>query len=241
MIIKRLILLLSLYGYVHAQNGGMYTFNFMQFSNSARVEALGGYTLSLYDEDASLGISNPASINISHHGQLNLNYVNYFADSDFGFSSYTHHFKNIGTFTGSICYANYGKFEYADASGERNGSQFSANDLLLQGGIGRKIDSNLSVGANIKLAGSFLESYSAFAMAVDLGINYQIRSRGFGAGLVFENIGYQIKGYTEGNHESLPFAAHLGISKKLGHAPFRFSFTYHDLQRWDLTYSLFML
>ena len=44
------------------------------------------------------------------------------------------------------------------------------------------------------------------------------------------------KSYTIGNSESLPFGIHLGISKKLGHAPFRFTFTYHDLQRWNLTY-----
>ncbi len=236
MINKKLIFLLGLYSCIFAQNGGIYTFNFMQFSNSARVEALGGYTLSLYDQDASLGLNNPACINITHHGQLNLNYVNYFADSDFGFTSYSHHLKKLGTFTGSICFANYGIFEYADASGERNGSTFSANDILLQGGIGRRIDSNLSIGANIKLAGSFLESYNAFGAAIDLGVNYQKRSNGFGAGLVIENLGFQLKGYTTKNHEPLPLAAHIGISKMLGHAPFRFSFTYHDIQKWDLTY-----
>ena len=236
MITRRLIFLFSLYSCIYAQNGGMYTFNFMQFSNSARVEALGGYTLALNDEDGTLGINNPASINISHHGQLNLNYVNYFADSDYGFSSYSHYFKKLGTFTGSVCYANYGKFEYADAAGERNGSTFSANDILIHGGLGRSIDSNLSIGASIKFAGSFLESYNAFGIAMDFGVNYQKRSNGFGAGLVIKNIGYQLKGYTQGNHEPLPIAAHIGISKKLGHAPFRFSFTYHDLQQWDLTY-----
>lgn len=236
MVARKLILLFTLFNSIYAQNGGLNTFNFMQFSNSARVEALGGYTLALSDDDATLGISNPASINISHHGQLNLNYVNYFADSDYGFSSYSHHFKKLGTFTGSICFANYGSFEYADAAGVRNGNTFSANDLLIQGGLARKLDSNFSVGANIKFAGSFLESYNAFGIALDLGVNYQNTAKGFGAGLVIENLGYQIKGYTQGNHESLPLAAHIGISKKLGHAPFRFSFTYHDLQRWDLTY-----
>ena len=105
MVARKLILLFTLFNSIYAQNGGLNTFNFMQFSNSARVEALGGYTLALSDDDATLGISNPASINISHHGQLNLNYVNYFADSDYGFSSYSHHFKKLGTFTGSICFA----------------------------------------------------------------------------------------------------------------------------------------
>ena len=236
MIIKRWILLFGLFNCVCAQNGGINTFNLLRFSNSARVGALGGYTLALYDEDATLCVTNPAILNSDHHGQLNLNYANYFADSDYGYSSYAHHIKNVGTISGSILYANYGKFEYADASGERNGSTFSANDIMLQGGIGRALDSNFSIGANIKFVGSFLESYNAFGVGIDLGASYQKRKNGFGAGFLIQNLGYQLKGYTKGNHEPLPFAMHIGISKKLGHAPFRFSFTYHDLQRWNLTY-----
>ena len=65
MVARKLILLFTLFNSIYAQNGGLNTFNFMQFSNSARVEALGGYTLALSDDDATLGISNPASINIA--------------------------------------------------------------------------------------------------------------------------------------------------------------------------------
>ena len=232
----RFILPIFLFINVVAQNGGVNTFSFMKFTNAARLEALGGYALSIYDQDASLGVMNPAILNPSHHGQFNINYVNYFADTDYGFSSYVHHLKNIGTLSGSILYANYGKFEYADASGERNGSEFSSNDILLQAGLGRAIDSNFSIGGNLKIGASFLESYSAFGVAMDLAFNYQNRAKEFGAGIIIQNFGYQLKSYTIGNRESLPFGIHLGISKKLGHAPFRFTFTYHDLQRWNLTY-----
>lgn len=232
----RFILPFLLFSSIYAQNGGLNSFSFMKFTNAARLEALGGFALSIYDQDASLGVMNPAILNPEHHGQLNINYVNYFADSDYGFSSYAFHLKNIGTISTSILYANYGKFDYADASGERNGSQFSCNDILLQTGIGRALDSNFSIGGNLKLGASFLESYSSFATAFDIALNYQNRAKEFGAGIIIQNIGIQLKTYSSGNREPLPFGIHLGVSKKLGHAPFRFTFTYHDLQRWNLTY-----
>ena len=233
---KILILFILISGHIFAQIGGQSSFSSLNFSNSARNEALGGYTLTLYDGDASLGGSNPALINKEHHGQLVLNYVNYFADSDYGFSSYTHHNSKIGTFNFSIYYANYGKFEYADASGIRNGSTFTANDIILQTGIGKQINEKLSIGSNLKLVSSFLESYNSFAIATDFALCYRNIERESAMGLIVKNLGYQIKSYTNNNRERLPFTIDFGISKKLSHAPFRFSFTYHDLQKWNVTY-----
>ena len=75
---KILTLSILITGHVFAQIGGQSSFTILDFSNSARNEALGGYTLALYDSDASLGSCNPAVINKEQHGQLVLNYVNYF-------------------------------------------------------------------------------------------------------------------------------------------------------------------
>ena len=238
MSIKYKILTLSILitGHVFAQIGGQSSFTILDFSNSARNEALGGYTLALYDSDASLGSCNPAVINKDQHGQLVLNYVNYFADSDYGFSSYTHHNPKIGTFNFAIYYANYGKFDYADASGFRNGSRFTANDIILQTGMGRQINDKFSIGSNLKLVSSFLESYNSFAIASDFALSYRNTEKESAMGLIIKNLGYQIKSYANNNRENLPLAIDFGISKKLSHAPFRFSFTYHDLQKWNITY-----
>lgn len=217
----------------YAQMGGLQTFQFLNFNNSARVEATGGHVISVKDNDATLGLQNPALLNKSMHGFLALDYVNYFADSDFGFASYTKHNK-LGTFSGSMLYANYGKFKYADVSGQLTGTNFSANDLALGLSYGRSLDSNFSVGATFRLAGSFYESYNAFGAGVDLGAFYQKKSRGLGVGLVVKNVGVQFKSYTSKNREAYPFNADLGISKKLAHAPFRLSFTYTNMQRFDL-------
>lgn len=223
-------------GSISAQMGGRSTFQVLEFNNSARVEALGGYLLGIKDEDANLGQVNPALLNPQMHGQLNLNYINYFADANFGYTSYTKHFSDIGTFNAALLYADYGRFEYADVNGDRNGSTFGARDLVLSVGYGRPLSSKWSIGGQIKGVGSFYESYSAYGVALDLGTAYIDTAKGLGIGLIIKNGGIQLKSYTPQNRERLPLNAAIGLSKKLKHAPFRFTFTYDHLERWNLVY-----
>lgn len=220
----------------YSQIGGRHTFQVLDFNNSARVEALGGYLLGVKDEDANLGQANPALLNRDMHGQINLNYINYFADANFGYTSYTRHISDLGTFNASILYADYGQFEYADLNGQRNGSTFGARDLVLSLGYGTQVSRRISVGAQFKMVGSFLESYNAFGAAFDIGAVYTDTSKNLGVGLIIKNAGMQFKSYTPGNRESLPLNIAVGLSKKLSHAPFRFTFTYDNIQKWNLIY-----
>jgi len=81
-----------------------------------------------------------------------------------------------------------------------------------------------------------MADYSSYAIAADIGAAYNDTSRLFTVGLLVSNIGYQFKTYTEGNHEDLPFNSQIGITKRLRHAPLRFSLTYNYLHQWDLSY-----
>ena len=220
----------------YAQNGGNSTFQFLNYASSARVEAAGGYLISIKDNDPSLGVENPSLLNASMNGKLVMNYVNYFANSNYGYSSYTKHYNGIGTFNASLLYANYGKFEYADISGERNGSTFSANDIALAVAYGRELDSNFSIGADVKFIGSFLEAYNAFGVSTDLAATYIKRKNGFAAAVMVKNFGVQLNSYVTNNREPLPLNLMIAVSKKLKHAPFRFSLTAQNLQQWNLVY-----
>ena len=62
---------------------------------------------------------------------------------------------SIGTFNANLLYADYGKFEYADMNGVRNGGRFFANDLAISVGYGRPINEKWSVGSQIRFLGSF--------------------------------------------------------------------------------------
>ncbi len=219
-----------------AQIGGEQTFQFLNYVNSARVEGAGGYLISVRDNDPSLGIENPALLNRSMHGFLMLDYTSQFAGSNFGFTSYTKHYSNIGTFNGSLLYANYGSFSEADVEGNLTGGKFTASDLNMRLSFGRPINERFSVGANINLIGSFYEQYNSFGVSTTLGASYYNEEKDFSSGLIVKNIGYQLKSYTSNNKEALPFNAAIAIAKRLKHAPFRFSLTYHNLQRFNLLY-----
>ena len=225
-------LLLSFNG----QNVGANPFNVMSFSNSARVSALGGYVCSVIDNDASIAIQQPSNLNTNHHGQLVLNYVNYFADTEYGYFSYVHQHKKRGLFSASLIYANYGTFDYSDAAGYFNGSSFSANDLMLQLGHSKSITENISVGANLKFASSFFETYQNYALASDFSATYFNKENQFGCGLVLRNIGLHFNSLFSGSSDFvLPSSIDLGFNKKLKHAPFRIHITYHDLQKWKIS------
>lgn len=219
-----------------AQTGGQNVFQFLNLTNSARVAALGDDVISVYDDDSNLGLNNPSLLKADMDDYLAVNYLNYYAGINYGYTSYTKHYDSVGTFNLSALYANYGKFETANEFGERDGSKFSANDVSLQLGYGREYDSLWRIGANLKLIGSFYDVYSSYGLAIDLSSTYHNPLKRFTAAFVLRNIGVQFKDYTSNKNQSLPFEAQIGLSHRLNHAPLRFTLTLTNLQKWDLTY-----
>jgi len=222
---------------IQAQIGGKSTYKFLNLPNSPRVAALGGNFVAISDNDLAVGLNNPSMISKEMHNGLSLNFVDYFADINYGFASYSRTYEKYGSFAATMQYLNYGRFTYTDETGvlDENAGEFTGNEMAFVLGWGRRLDSLFSIGANLKAISSSLESYNSFGMAVDVAGSYHARS-GFTASLVARNIGRQLSTYTPGNHEPLPFEIQFGISKKLKHLPFRYSILLTNLQKWDLTY-----
>ena len=229
------ILLFSLSFVATAQVGGSSTYQFLNLPNSARVAALGGNFLTIKDDDLSLAIANPSLITPKMNQQIGLSFISYYADVNYGFAAYSRSFNKIGSFVGSLQYINYGTFTAADANGDKYGT-FKAAEYALNIGWGRSLDSNFSIGSNLKTILSSLETYSSFGLAIDIAATYQSKNKRFTTSLMLKNIGRQLSYYTEGNREALPFEIQLGLSERLKHAPFRFSLLLNHLEKWDLTY-----
>lgn len=220
---------------VLAQLGGQTIFQSLNVPSSARVASLGGNLISVKDSDLNLAIYNPALLDSATSNQLALSYVNYFSDVNFGFASYARNIDSSLTMAATLQYASFGEFKETNFIGQETGS-FTAGDYSLIIGAGYKIDSNFTIGANAKVIYSTLVDYSAAGGAVDLAGVYHSEKRRFTAALVMKNIGYQFNNYTSDNIEKIPFEIQMGISKRLKHAPFRFSVIAENLQQWDLTY-----
>ena len=177
---------------------------------------MGGDFLTINDNDINLISANPSLLNPEMHNHLGVAYVDFFTDVNYGSASYSRSFEKLGSFAASLKYIDYGKFDYADETGERTGN-FYAGETALDIGWGRRLDSLFSIGANLKLIYSSLERYNSFGMAVDVAGSYFSRDRSFTMSLIAKNIGRQLKAYNGGNIEPLPFELQFGLSKRLAH------------------------
>jgi hypothetical protein len=229
-----LLPLLCLYfSFSFAQTGGYSTYKFLNLQPSARITALGGNLISVKDHDLNNAYQNPSLLNSEMHNTVVFNTANYFADINYGYAAYARSYKNVGTFSGGIQYINYGDFNQTDEYGNTLGT-FSAKEQVVHVSYGRNYQS-FSYGATLKGIFSSMESYNSAAIATDIAGTFSDTDANFTAGFVLKNIGTQLQTYS-GEREKLPFEAQFGISKKLKHAPFRFSIILHDLQKFDLTY-----
>jgi len=229
------IIIISLTSWIslNAQIGGTHSYQFLTLTNSARVAALGGHNVSIPDNDLNFVFHNPSLLNQEMHNQLVMNYINYFSDINYGYISYANKLKSIGNFSAGVHYIHYGEFTETDNTGKTLGN-FNASEYCFHFTYSRNIDSLINVGATFKPIYSSLESYNSFGLALDGGISYLSKDKLFSAGIAFRNAGLMLKPYYSGNKEPLPFEATIGLSKKLKHAPFRFSLSWTHLENYNL-------
>ncbi len=218
-----------------AQVGGRNIYEFLDLSPSARITGLGDYAVSVYDEDANLAYLNPASLNELSTSNLSFSQNWHFSDIVNGYFSYSHHLKKQGiSIHGGVKYINYGEFDLADEFGNISGT-FGASELAFTVGGAKALNENYSVGSNLKLVFSTLESYRSSGAVLDIGGMYRKPEKKFSAGFVIRNLGTQFTTYNE-LREPVPFDVVAGVSKQLEHLPLRFSLIAHHLHRWNITF-----
>jgi hypothetical protein len=230
------LLLLAIVSYTSfSQTGGDNIYEFLNLTHSGLVSSLGGTNVSLKGSNLNLAYHNPALLNREMDKSLALNYVNYFAGINYGLAMYSRSFPGTGNFAAGLTYLNYGSFTEADASGIITGN-FRAAEYALSLIYSREIDSLLTVGVTFKPVLSQLERYTSVGFAFDFGASWHNKTNMFSAGMVIKNLGYQVTTYAGEPHQKLPFEIQAGVSQRLTHAPFRFSFTLRHLEKFDLTY-----
>ncbi len=210
-------------------------FSFLRYPNSARANALGGNTVALVERDPSLAFHNPGLLGPEMDGMVNLNYMNYVSDVNFGSALFTKAAGERGAWAIGASYINYGSFQEALPSGQVVGT-FSANDVGIHALYGYDLTDRWRGGLTLKFLYSGFADFSSLALCADAGLTYYKAESGFSAGIVFKNIGAQLKPY-EDNRQPLPWDIQLGLTKKMAHAPIRFSLTAMHLNQWEFDYT----
>jgi len=219
------------------QIGGQSVYQFLNLVTSPRQAALGGKTITIYDNDVNQANFNPATINSEMDNHLALNYGSYFGEVTYGTASYAYTFdRHLQTFQAGINYVNYGKFQGTDETGNPT-SDFTGSEMALSFGYSFMIpDIPVHFGANAKLISSTLESYNSFGGAVDLGALFIDERNDVNWALVVRNIGTQFTSYS-GTKEKLPLEVLIGVSQEVENVPIRWHLTLENLQQWNIAFS----
>ncbi len=232
--VKITVFFLLLSFYFNAQNGGKSSFPLLNFNYSARLAGIGGYSNSTRDLDASQGILNPSLINSNMVGQYSINQGLLASGINFGQLATVIPLKK-GFLLPSIRYINYGEFKGTDEVGNPT-TNFSAFEYVVGAGYGYQLNPLFSIGINLNVIGSHLETYSSFGLSSNFGASFTNTNKLFSVTILAKNIGYQLKSYVSSSRRPLPIDIQASTSLKLKHAPFRFSIIAHHLNQWNISY-----
>ncbi|MBQ0057876.1 MAG: type IX secretion system protein PorQ [Bacteroidales bacterium] len=209
-------------------------YGFLELPVSAHSAALGGTAISIVEPDASLADQNPALLCPQMDGQVMMSYMNYVSDINLGYAGYTRSLNEHGAWQASVRYVSYGEFDGYDEYGNHTGS-FGAKDVALQFGVGYPISDNWRAGVSARAVISSYDTYSAFALGVDAGLNYYDETVGRSISMVVSNLGGQLKSL-DGRRCQMPTQLSLAVSKEVEHLPFCFTMTACRLLDWDSEY-----
>lgn len=211
-----------------AQEVGEY--GFLEIPVSTRAAALGGSAISVIEPEVGLVDQNPALLCPEMAWQVGLSYINYVSDINLGYAAYAGKFID-GAWSGAIRYVDYGSFARYDENGAPAGA-FSAKDIAFSASVGYPVNDRLNIGATIRGIYTHYEVYGAFAMGVDLGLNYYNDEVGRSISLVVTNLGGQIKSLYD-RYQHLPTQIAVGFSKEVEHLPLCVSVSAVRLLDWD--------
>ncbi|MDR2681060.1 MAG: type IX secretion system protein PorQ [Tannerella sp.] len=223
----------SVPAYIYAQNGNS-AYNFLRYPTSSRVSALGGYSVSLVERDASLVFHNPALLGGEMDGMLNFNYMNYISDINVGSAVFTKAFRERSSWGIGATYVNYGRMKETTPENVELGV-FSVQDISVNALYAYDLSDTWRGGLSLKALYSALADYSSFGLAVDAGLSYFDSEKDLALGIVLKNIGAQLKAYDE-TRQRIPWDIQMGMTKRMAYAPLRLSVTAIYLNRWKFDY-----
>ena len=225
---------MALVGFAAIADNGSTAYEFLNVSPSSRVYGLGGHNLTIIDDDINLVEQNPALLGPEFDRQLGVGYMRYLGNSNFMNAAFGNGINDRSAWAVRVQYFGYGKMTAAEPDGTITGT-FSPSDVAVTGVYSHDINERWRGGIAVKFISSSYESYSAFAICSDLGVNYFDDESDLSLSLVLKNLGGQVKKFNE-EYNIVPWDIQMGVSKGLSSVPLRISVTATNLRRWKLPY-----
>lgn len=161
---------------------------------------------------------NPAGLAGLEKRQGTVSYVNHLLDFQSGFLAYVQPLSK-GTVGFAVNFFDYGSFDGKDVNNLDTGD-FGANSVVLSASYARELPMvrNLSLGGSAKFIRFQIDDFSETAVALDLGVMYEMPDNQltFGAGVF--NLGGATSAFID-TKDDLPLNVQIGVAKKLEHLP----------------------
>lgn len=164
---------------------------FLRIAQGARAIGMGEAFAAVAD-DVSASYWNPAGLSQLRYWQATAMYNRSFEDINSGFVAGAVPVSGIGTVGGHVVYLNPGSTPVTDVNGDELGKNTSASDVAVAGSWARRVGP-ARVGANLKLVirslGDGTTTYTASAVAADLGGMYRLPEIPLTLALVVQHLG----------------------------------------------------
>jgi len=209
-IITLLMFLNPAFGASNNSKVGTKAYPFLKNGVGARPLAMGGAFTGLSDDESAL-YYNPAGAAQIQTKAFAASYVNYFGDVNSGYLGFLYPLGENQTAGAALNYFNYGEFVGLDSAGNSIGN-FTPGDLAFQLTYARQFRGGFSLGLSGKLIYEKIQDYSSSALAADLGVLYNFKEGRGRAGLVVQNLGFQISSFWDAPKEDLPTVVKVGGS-----------------------------
>jgi len=166
---------------------------FLQIPAGARATALGEAYTAIGDGAESM-YWNPAGLDWFNENAISINYSPWFVDMKYYYFSGALHLGELGSFGLSVTslstpYMLVTTVDFPDGIGQ----QFNAADLAVGVAYAKKITDRFSFGGTFKYIDRRIWQMSASAIAVDLGILYELPWRNIKFGMSILNFGSKLQ------------------------------------------------
>lgn len=207
-----IILLMVLFSCINVQamlskdDIGTTTAQFLKLGIGAKSAGMGNAVTTIYNGTDAI-YWNPANLNYIDKKELSFSHTIWFEDVNYEWLAFVLPTVEYGVFGFGLQYVSYGSIDKVDNMNISDGS-FSPLDMALYLSYANTYE-KLKFGLNLKYIYSKIEE-SASAVAIDLGVNYDLNDEKTSIGATITNFGTDMKFNKE--TEPLPFLFKVGAS-----------------------------
>ena len=157
------LLLLPLFAATVKAQESQTVYNFLRLPVSAHAAALGGYNITIIEDDPTLVFHNPALLASVSDKTINLNYMSYMEGVKTASASFNRVVKDKASVALMAQYMDYGKMKQTNADNVQLG-EFSAKDIAVSGAFSYILSQRLVGGITARFVSSTMAGYTSTAM-----------------------------------------------------------------------------